>query len=274
VVEAPPPLRSQASALRRQVTALREKNLITQLPSCSDERLLENGVGLPIWRGARELILNNLDFVGGGLGDWIIKDSRSFDEPLMVVDGIGHLQGYPTSHMDERTQPLRNKVYEIIKATIGTDCLWMGSLRAINSQRNLPISDFIREMDEFYFQISPEQALASCGIDPPEGMRLPPPPPPSKEQLAFGAAVLENFGRCRKRQGGACTVLDCELAGRSLHMAGLDGCNKRLRPRNLQFGGRGVGAAGGRRPANVATDFGARPCGGERDLHGPAHQRR
>jgi hypothetical protein len=105
---------------------------------------------------------------------------------------------------------------------------------------------------------------ASCGIAP-RGCGY-----PLQGQLAFGAAGSENFGRWRKRQGGACTLLDCELAGRSLHMAGhcllqkqspfscarpasggLGGCNKRLRPRNLQFGGRGVGAAGARRPASA-----------------------
>jgi hypothetical protein len=54
---------------------------------------------------------------------------------------------------------------------------------------------------------------------PPRGCGYPL-PPPLQGQLAFGAAGLENFGRWLKRQGGACTVLDCELAGRSWHMAG------------------------------------------------------
>jgi hypothetical protein len=48
----------------------------------------------------------------------------------------------------------------------------------------------------------------------------PPPAPRLQGQMAFGAAGLGNFGRWRKKQGGACTALDCELAGRSLHMAG------------------------------------------------------
>jgi hypothetical protein len=95
------------------------------------------------------------------------------------------------------------------------------------------------------------------------------PPQPAIEQMMRGGPVkgVAILGVGGKKQGGACTVLDCELAGRSLHMAGncllqkqspfppwlcvasggLGGCSKRPRPRNLQAFGGLVVAAGERK---------------------------
>jgi hypothetical protein len=93
------------------------------------------------------------------LGDWLIEDCKRYDEPLMSTGGSGDTQGYDISSIDATKQPVRAKIFEIIKAAIGPDCLWLDALRAIRADKAIPIADFIRENDRHYFQISPEKAL-------------------------------------------------------------------------------------------------------------------
>ena len=90
-------------------------------------------VGRPIWRVARENICTALNRNGGGLMDLLVEQQKQDDNPILVVDGFGGKKGYDLDMVDTSTVPVRERVYEIIKACLEPDCLWQASLKFYNS---------------------------------------------------------------------------------------------------------------------------------------------
>ena len=116
-------------------------------------------IGRPIWRAARENICTALNRNGGGLMDLLVDQQSKTDRPILVVDGFGGRKGYDLDMVDTCTVPVRERVYEIIKACLEPDCLWQASLKLYNSMPNSCLTGWIHELDAAYFQVSPEMGL-------------------------------------------------------------------------------------------------------------------
>ena len=61
--------------------------------------------------------------------------------------------------IDDATGPIREKGYEIMKACLEPGSLLLPPLRAINALKEIPLTQWVVEMDAIYFDISPEMGL-------------------------------------------------------------------------------------------------------------------
>jgi hypothetical protein len=57
----------------------------------------------------------------------------------MAIDGFGGLAGYDLAEVDDATGPIRERVYEIMKACLEPGSLLLPPLRAINALKELPL---------------------------------------------------------------------------------------------------------------------------------------
>jgi hypothetical protein len=89
----------------------------------------------------------------------VIHAANGAGDPLVVIDGFGGLAGYDLDEIDDATGPIREKVYEIIKACLEPGSLLLPPLCAINALKELPLTQWIVEMDAICFDISPEMGL-------------------------------------------------------------------------------------------------------------------
>jgi hypothetical protein len=81
------------------------------------DSILDPAVGR-IWRSLRKKLFQVLNQVGGGLGDYVIQAAIDAKDLLMIIDGFGGLAGYDLDEIDDATGPIREKVYEIMKACL------------------------------------------------------------------------------------------------------------------------------------------------------------
>jgi hypothetical protein len=121
--------------------------------------ILDPSAGRPIWRATREKIFQVLNQVGGGLGDYVIQAAIDAKDPLVVIDGFGGSAGYDLDEVDDAAGPIRERVYEIMKACLEPGSLLLPPLQAINALKELPLTQWIVEMEAIYFDISPEMGL-------------------------------------------------------------------------------------------------------------------
>jgi hypothetical protein len=97
--------------------------------------------------------------VGGGLGDYVIQAAIDAKDPLVVIDGFGGPAGHDLDEIDGAAGRIREKVYEIIKVCLEPGSLLLPPLRATNALKELPLTQWVVEMDAIYFDISPEMGL-------------------------------------------------------------------------------------------------------------------
>jgi hypothetical protein len=104
-------------------------------------------------------VFTTLNQVGGGLGDYMSQASIEGGTPLKVIDGYGGLLGYDLELIDTASGPIRERVYEIIRANLEPGSLLLDSLRQINAVKDMPLYEWVIEMDAIYFDINPEMGL-------------------------------------------------------------------------------------------------------------------
>jgi hypothetical protein len=75
---------------------------------------------------------------------------------LKVIDGFRGLVGYDLDNLDAVSGPIRERVYEIICANLEPGSLLLQSLRQINAMKEMPLYEWVLEMDAIYFDINPE----------------------------------------------------------------------------------------------------------------------
>jgi hypothetical protein len=122
--------------------------------------ILDPSAGRPIWRATREKLFQVLNQVGGGLGDYVlIQAAIDAKDPLVVIDGFGGSASYDLDEVDDAAGPIRERVYEIMKACLEPGSLLLPPLQAINALKELPLTQWIVEMEAIYFDISPEMGL-------------------------------------------------------------------------------------------------------------------
>jgi hypothetical protein len=104
-------------------------------------------------------VFNTLNQVGGGLGDYMPRQAIDDKATLKVIDGFGGLVGYDLDNLDTVSGPIRERVYEIICANLEPGSLLLQSLRQINAMKEMPLYEWILEMDAIYFDINSEMGL-------------------------------------------------------------------------------------------------------------------
>jgi hypothetical protein len=76
---------------------------------------------------------------------------------LKVIDGFRGSVGYDLDNLDTASGPIRERVYEIICANLEPGSLLLQSLRQINNAvEDMPLYEWVLEMDAIYFDINPE----------------------------------------------------------------------------------------------------------------------
>jgi hypothetical protein len=104
-------------------------------------------------------MFKTLNQVGGSLGDYIVQAAIGDKTALEVIDGFGGLVGYDLDNIDSGSGPIRERAYEIICANLEPGSLLLQSLRQINAVKEMPLYEWILEMDAIYFDINPEMGL-------------------------------------------------------------------------------------------------------------------
>ena len=135
------------------------KSTVKPVPGSGDSKIYDVKHGRPIWRTIRESVFTTLNQVGGGLGDYMSQASIEGGTPLKVIDGYGGLLGYDLELIDTASGPIRERVYEIIRANLEPGSLLLDSLRQINAVKDMPLYEWVIEMDAIYFDINPEMGL-------------------------------------------------------------------------------------------------------------------
>jgi hypothetical protein len=104
-------------------------------------------------------VFSTLNQVGGGLGDYMAQEAIDGGNTPKVIDGFGGLLGYDLTPIDTACGPVRERVYKIICANLEPGSLLLQPLRQINAAKDLPLYEWVLEMDAIYFDINPEMGL-------------------------------------------------------------------------------------------------------------------
>jgi hypothetical protein len=107
-----------------------------------------------VWRAIREGVFKTLNQVGGGLGDYIVQAAIDDKTAMKAIDGFGGIVGYDLDKIDTGSGPIRERAYEIICANLEPGSLLLQSLRQINAMKEMPIYEWILEMDAIYTSTS------------------------------------------------------------------------------------------------------------------------